>query len=262
MCKCLKISRSTYYFIRHSPASQTKQKPKLEQAILSIFKQNRCTYGTRRIKKELKKQAITASRRIISVIMKKLGLVSKYTKAHYRLHKSSCNEDLIANTLNRNFDKNEPLNAVVSDLTYVRVGSKWNYICILLDLYNRKIIGFSVGERKDAALVYRAFSTVKGDLSHIKLFHTDRGSEFKNEKIEALLRTFGIERSLSMKGCPYDNAVAEATFKTIKTEFVYGEVFDSIHQLHAMFADYVHWYNNFRLHSSLGYVPPNSFLYC
>ena len=262
MCKCLKISRSTYYFIRHSPASQVQKEFRLERTILNIFQQSRSSYGTRRIRQDMKKQEITVSRRKIAVIMNNLGLISKYTKAHYRVHKSSCNEDLIANTLNRSFNKQEPLTAVVSDLTYIRVGAKWNYICILLDLYNRKIIGFSVGERKDAALVSRAFASVPCDLSQIKLFHTDRGREFKNEQIEALLHTFGIERSLSMKGCPYDNAVAEATFKTIKTEFVYGETFRSLDQLRVLFADYVHWYNNFRLHSSLDYVSPNSFQLC
>ncbi len=260
MCKCLKISRSTYYFIRHSPASKQKCNQQLEKSVLESFKQNRGVYGTRRIKQDLKNKGITASRRIIATIMAKLGLISKYTKAHYKAHKIKCNEDLQSNTLNREFSGQKQMNVVVSDLTYVRVGAKWNYICILLDLFNRKIIGFSVGEHKDADLVYRAFASVKANLLQVQLFHTDRGREFKNVKIETLLHTFGIDRSLSMKGCPYDNAVAEATFKTIKTEFVFGEKFDSIDKLRILFADYVHWYNNFRLHSSIDYTPPNNFI--
>lgn len=106
-------------------------------------------------------------------------------------------------------------------MTYVRVAGKWNYICIILDLHNREIIGYSSGARKDAMLVYQAFSTIKHSLNDIMIFHTDRGNEFKNNTIDGLIDTFNIKRSLSKKGCPYDNAVAEATFKVVKTEFVY-----------------------------------------
>ncbi|QOS98714.1 transposase family protein [Brevibacterium sp. JNUCC-42] len=116
----------------------------------------------------------------------------------------------------REFTKDEPLEAVVSDLTYVRVANKWHYICLLVDLFNREIIGYSCGTFKDATLVYQAFASVKEDLRQIQLFHTDRGSEFTNRTIDDVICTFKIKRSLSMKGCPYDNAVAEATFKLIK----------------------------------------------
>ena len=83
-------------------------------------------------------------------------------------------------------------------------------------LFNREIIGYSAGRNKDAVLVSKAFSKVKVNLNHIKIFHTDRGNEFKNKLIDETLESFQIQRSLSMKGCPYDNAVAEATYKIIK----------------------------------------------
>ena len=118
-------------------------------------------------------------------------------------------------------------NVVVSDLTYVRVGMSWNYICVHVDLFNREIIGYSAGRNKDAVLVSKAFSKVKVNLNHIKIFHTDRGNEFKNKLIDETLESFQIQRSLSMKGCPYDNAVAVATYKIIKTEFVRGRCFSS-----------------------------------
>lgn len=92
-----------------------------------------------------------------------------------------------------------------------------HYICVLVDLFNREIIGSIVGSNKDVALVARAFASVQGDLRQIQLFHTDRGSEFKNNLIDETLTVFQIGRFLSMKGCPYDNAVAEATFKIMKT---------------------------------------------
>ena len=97
---------------------------------------------------------------------------------------------------------------MVSDLTYVRVGLKWNYVCVLVDLFNREIIGYSAGKHKKAELVKQAFQSVDGNLKEIQLFHTDRGNEFKNAVIEEIMDAFDIKRSLSHKGCPYDNAVA------------------------------------------------------
>ena len=96
---------------------------------------------------------------------------------------------------------------------------------MLVDLYNREIIGYSAGKHKSAELVKAAFQSVEGSPEDIRLFHTDRGNEFKNQTIEELLEIFHIKRSLSHKGCPYDNAVAEATFKIIKTEFIRNETF-------------------------------------
>ena len=95
-----------------------------------------------------------------------------------------CNESKIANELNREFNTDKPYAAVVSDLTYVRVNRKWNYVCLLVDLFNREIIGYSAGPNKDAPLVYRALAKVKTKLDDITLFHTDRGNEFKNRIID------------------------------------------------------------------------------
>ena len=120
------------------------------------------------------------------------------------------------NVVDRKFDNRKVLEVVVSDLTYVRVNGKWNYVCLITDLHNREILGYSAGPNKTADLVYKAFSTIKCNLMNIQIFHTDRGNEFKNNSIENLLNGFGINRSLSKKGCPYDNAVAEALFKTFK----------------------------------------------
>lgn len=194
--------------------------------------------------------------------MKQEGLVSSYTVAQFKPHKTKCNESKIANLVKRKFNDRDHLNVVVSDLTYVRVGRSWNYICVFIDLFNREIIGFSAGRKKDAQLVSRAFASVKGNLSNISIFHTDRGNEFKNRLIDETLETFKINRSLSMKGCPivsftiYDNAVAEATFKIIKTEFVRQYIFDNLSELNYELAAYVYWFNNQRIHSSLNYLAP------
>ena len=127
---------------------------------------------------------------------------------------------------------------------------------MLVDLFNREIIGYSEGEHKTAKLVKAAFQSVEGSLEDIRLFHTDRGNKFKNQTIEELWKAFHIERSLSHKGCPYDNAVAEATFKIIKTEFVWNETFADRKELKLKLWDYVNWYNHHRIHSFLGYQTP------
>src|SRR5690625_1395002 len=108
----------------------------------------------------------------------------------------------------------------------------------------------------NAKLVHQAFSSVPYNLYELEMFHTDRGKEFDNSLIDQALETFGIERSLSEKGSPYDNAVAEATFKSIKTEFVYGRVFSSQQELDLELFDYVNWFNNIRIHGSLNYQSP------
>ncbi len=144
---------------------------------------------------------------------------------------------------------------MISDPTYVRVLEKWCYICILIDLLNREIIGYSAGSRKDASLVYDAFLSSSVNLSKVKIFHTDRGNEFKNQLIDELIDAFEITN----KGCPYDNAVAETTYKILKTEFAINKSFDSLDQLKSELADYVHWFNNSRIHGSLGYLSPVQF---
>jgi len=254
MCNVLQLSRSSYYY--EAKQQQGQSEDNLSAAIMDIFHKSRQTYGTRKIKIELKKRGMVVSRRRIGRIMKENGLVSKYTVAQFNPFVEPSNETDVKNELNREFHQQEQLSVVVSDLTYVRVEKKWHYICLFVDLYNREIIGFSAGPHKDAQLVYQALSTIQADLRQIQMFHTDRGGEFKNKMIDEALDTFGIKRSLSMKGCPYDNAVAEATFKIIKTEFVKGKHFESLEQLSLELADYVHWFNHIRIHGTLDYLSP------
>lgn len=252
MCRVLQVNRSTYYY----ESKQHSDESGLVSEIKEIFRTSRNNYGTRKIKKELMNTGKQVSRRRIGRIMKQEGLVSNYTTAQFKPQKDICNESKTQNILGRQFHGQGYRDVVISDLTYVRVGACWNYICVLVDLYNREIIGYSVGEDKTAELVKAAFQSVEGSLEDIRLFHTDRGNEFKNQTIEELLEMFHIKRSLSHKGCPYDNAVAEATFKIIKTEFVWNETFADLRELKLKLWDYIHWYNHHRIHSSLGYQTP------
>lgn len=136
-------------------------------------------------------------------------------------------------------------------------GAAWTgTIYVVVDLFNREIIGYSAGCNKTANLVKQAYQSVKENLKDIQIFHTVRSNELKNHTIDETLKVFEIQRSLSHKGCPYDNAVAEATFKIIKPEFVRNQIFCSVYHLQMELADYVNWFNNHRIYSSLGYLTP------
>lgn len=246
------MNRSKYYYKPH----KREVDPSLEQKVLQCFKDSRNNYGTRRIRQSLRSEGYIVSRRLIGRIMKQHNLTSNYTKKSYKPAQSGCNQSKIPNLLNRKFSQSAALSTVVSDLTYVPVNNRWCYICLITDLWNREIIGWSVGEHKDAKLIEKAFYSIPYSLNQISLFHTDRGKEFDNKLIDDILKAFHIKRSLSRKGCPYDNAVIEATNKSLKTEFIYQQRFDSLAELETKLAQYIHWYNNQRLHSSLNYQTP------
>ena len=255
MCKILNISRQTYYY----QARPVRNESELEEVVQEEFIRNRKAYGTRKLKQCLAKRDLQLSRRRIGQIMKRRGLTSTYTIAHFKGQRKACNEAKTANVLDRTFTQEQPLEAIVTDLTYVRVGKKWHYICLILDLFNREIIGYSCGEKKDAALVKEAFGRIPYSLTDVKLFHTDRGKEFDNQTIHEILNGFEITRSLSKKGCPYDNAVAESTYKSVKVEFVHQSQFETLAQLRLELFDYVRWWNYLRLHGTLGYETPIQF---
>lgn len=252
------MPRSTYYRMRSRPEESPGEDP-IADAVEEEFRKSGGRYGTRRLKKALARRGILASRRRVGRVMRARGLSSCYSKARFRPHPARPNEADLPNVLGREFDGHAPRTHVVSDLTYVRVAGAWCYICLIIDLYNREIVGHAAGARKDANLVKAAFATVAFSLFDIEVFHSDRGSEFDNAALDELFGVFGITRSLSRKGCPYDNAVDESTNKTLKAEFVHRESFEDLHDLQVKLSDYVWWYNNERMHSTLGYMSPVEF---
>ena len=161
MCNVLQIAKSTFYY----EAKERQSEEKLTKAIVNIFHKNRRAYGTRKIKAKLQERGMIVSRRRIGRIMKEQGLASTYTVAQYNPCKSTCNESATVNVLKREFHQTEVKRFVVSDLTYVKVGHKWHYICVLIDLFNREIIGHSAGRHKDAVLVSRALKEYQQLLS-------------------------------------------------------------------------------------------------
>jgi len=257
MCKLLCLNRSSYYYNNVEKKAETE----LENAVIHEFYLSRRNYGTRKLKRQLARAqnghpALRVSRRKIGKIMKKYSLVSKYILKRTKQRVNDVNNDVIPNIVERDFSDRKPLEVVVSDLTYLKCAGRWHYLCLLLDLHGRKVIGSAIGRKKDAMLVKTAFYGVQADLRNIKIFHTDRGSEFKNQVIDEIIKAFGIKRSLSAKGAPIDNAVAESMYNIVKTEFVYDEEFIDLHELELKWFDYVNWYNNIRIHGSLGYLTP------
>lgn len=257
-CRILGVPRSTYYWMLGHPEPEPGPDP-IAGDVVEAFESGRREHGAPRIKRALAKKGIVASRRRITRIMKAEGLASSYTKAKFRPSKAKANEADLPNILDREFDGYAPHTHIVSDLTYVRVGRKWNYVCLLSDPCNREIAGHSCGERKDAKLVKAAFATVAFPLFEIEVFHTDRGSELDNMAIDEMLEAFGITRSLSKKGCPYDNAVIESTNKTLKTASIYRRSYATLDELRRTVNDYVWYFNNVRMHSTLGYMSPVEF---
>ena len=174
MCRILGVTRSLVYY-KHK--RNQEEETALENVVIRIFRESRNNYGTRKIKYKLEKENIILSRRKIGTIMKKYCLISNYTVKQYKVYRTKCNEEQIENEVARKFNNHRHLEVVVSDLTYVKVNDTWNYVCILLNLANREIIGYSAGKNKNASLVYDAFMKVEGNLKDIEIFHTDYAEE-------------------------------------------------------------------------------------
>lgn len=253
LCKHLGINRNVYYYEPKSGRADES----LRKIVKDEFINNKRVYGQKKLYKSLRKKGVSIGKVRLARIVKEEGLVSKYNQRRKRKNENeSVNNDEIENKLNRDFNGKKTLEVVVSDLTYIDINKNWHYICLLIELSHREIIGFSAGKNKDAELVKNAWLSVKKDIRDICIFHTDRGGEFKNDEIDRILGIANIERSLSRSGNPIDNAVSESMYDIVKTEFVYGERFSDLADLRLKLASWVWWYNNERIHSSLGYKTP------
>ena len=215
--------------------------------------------GAGKIKAALGRRGVTASGRRIVDIMKRRGMTGAYARGTSEPHRTRADGAGLANILDRGSDGYGPRTHLASDLTYVRVGGKWAYACPLIDLANRGIAGHSADTGRTADLVMAAFATLDFPLTGVEVFHTDRGGGFDNARIDELLDVFGIRRSPSGKGSPYDNAVVESTDRLLKKELIYRNHYTSLEQLRSGPDDYVWWSDSQRLHSALGYRSPNEF---
>ena len=227
--------------------------------VRAVRRDGRERYGARKIKAVLERRGVTASRRRIGGIMREQGMTGAYARGRSEPHGTRADEAGLANLLDRGFDGYAPHTRPAGDLAYVRVGGDWAYVCLLAGLADRGIVGHSAGRTRDASLVLGAFATLDFPPADVQVFHTDRGGEFDNTRIDEPLDVFGIKGSLSRKGNPYDNAVVESTNRLLKKELVYRNHYATIEQLRRDPDDYVWWSDNQRLHSTLGYRSPKEF---
>lgn len=258
MCGVLGAPRSTYYWAISHPEPERADDP-IAGDVVRIYEDNRRERGAPKIKRALAREGIVASRRRIKRIMNQKGLVSAYTRKKYKPCAAKASEAEAPNVLDREFDGHPPHTHIVSDLTYVRVGSKWNHVCLLIDLRNHEIVGHAASGRKDSRLAKAAFATLGFPLTDIDVFHTDRGSEFANSDIDDPTEAFDIRRSPSRKGNPRDNAAIEPANRILKKELVYRRTFADLGQLRREPNPCVRWRNEERMHSTLGYMSPVEF---
>jgi transposase InsO family protein len=276
MCRVLKVDKSSYYrWIKEGEVVKRVDK-KLNELIKMIFVQGRENYGTRRIKVQLLKRfGFIVSRRRIGTIMKDLGLKAK-TKKRYKINTTDSNHNLptALNILNRDFNASTPDEKYVGDITYIPTNEGWLYLATVIDLYSRRIVGWSMDDNMRVSLVNNALNMAITNRNPSKglIWHTDRGSHvtkwnstakrghYASYSHKDLLSKHGIIQSMSRKGNCWDNAVAESFFHTLKTELVYHEIYETRAQANQSIFEYIEvYYNRQRSHSTNNYLSPVEF---
>ena len=262
MCKCMRVSRNAYYhWCKTKDLTSTKSsKIHLKERIKVLFEQSREIYGSFRIKKMLERESLIYSRSYIGFLMKEMGLKSILKRKFVITTNSNHTFKIANNELDRNFTSINLGEKWVSDITYIRVGDGWNYLTTIMDLADRKIVGWSLSDDMTTEnTVMKAWCSAREqrDLNDDFIFHSDRGVQYASNKMTNLF-SFNrkVKQSMSRKGNCWDNAVAESFFKTIKYEWLNRFKFHSYSQLYESLHNYITWYNTKRLHSSLGYLSP------
>lgn len=230
--------------------------------IQEVFEQSRRLYGSRRVTKALRAMGVICYLNQVSRIMRRNGLVAK-TKRKFRITTDSGHKMRVApNLLERTFKIDEKNKVWVGDITYVWTREGWLYLSTVIDLYSRRIVGWSVGKRIAKQLVMRSLEQACNMRKPEKglIFHSDRGSQYASEEFKVALQKLGAKQSMSRKGDCWDNAVAESFFKTIKSELIYWHNFQTRREAELRIFEYIEiFYNRWRLHSAINYQSPNDF---
>lgn len=263
MRKVLKVSRSGYYgWLNGGPSVRALQNRDLTDLIRSVQQRSRKTYGSPRITAELKAQGISVSRPRVARLMKAAGIRSCIGK-RYRV----CTTDsghgfhIAPNLLDRNFSTDAVGKAWVSDITYVRTAQGWSYLTTVIDLADRMVIGWAMGSSMKAthsSVAAWNMAVASRPVCSELMFHSDRGVQYACKEFTDLLGKHpNVRRSMSRKGNCWDNAVAEAFFKTLKSECTDRQKFNTPKEAEMAIFEYIEtWYNTRRRHSTLNYMTP------
>ncbi len=259
MCEVLKVSKSGYYKWLHKiPSKRELRNAMLIKEIHSVYRASRGRYGSPRITKELNMQGVTVSKVLIAKLMRKEHLRSIVRKKYRVTTNSSHKYPVVDNKLNREFNVSEQNKVWVSDITYISTEKGWLYLTTVIDLFDRKVIGWALSETmrtKDTVIAAFKMATINRSLKDTKdlLFHSDRGIQYAcDEFIKELGRYKSITRSMSRKGNCWDNAVAESFFKTLKVELIYHNNYESKEEAALSIFEYIEtWYNKNRRHKNL-----------
>ncbi len=264
MCFALEVSRSGYYSWVNRRDSKRKQYHRvLISWIKQIHAESNGIYGAERIQQGLIEKGIKCDVRVVARLMK-VAKISSKIKAKFKPSTTDSNHDnrISPNLLERNFKVDKPNQAWASDITYIFVGNTWMYLCVIIDLFNREIIGWHFDDNMETPLLIKAYENalLSSKPSNDCIFHSDRGVQYTSNEFRSLLEKNKMRQSMSRKGDCWDNAVSESFFKTLKAEKVNHMKYQTKQEARTDLFEYIEiFYNKKRFHSTLGFTNPANF---
>lgn len=254
------IERSGYYaWLKQTPGKRQQANEELDKKINHIFKFHHNRYGSPRITNELRADGESCSKNRVARRMKHLGLKARGKKKFKVTTDSKHNFPVAPNLLNRDFTASAPNQKWCGDISYVWTDEGWMYLAVVIDLYSRSVIGWSIQSTMSRQLVCDALMMAlwqRGFPRNV-LFHSDRGSQYCSDDYQKMLKYYGLICSMSRKGNCWDNSVAESFFHTIKTELIYNERYETRKSAKQSIFQYIEvYYNRVRRHSTIGSVSP------
>jgi transposase InsO family protein len=260
MCEQLEVSRSGFYAWAERPESARQQQDQqLAQQVEKAHRDSRGIYGSPRVHAELQAQGLKVSRKRVARLMGEQKLEARRRRRTVRTTDSNHSHPVAPNILERDFSPGQPNSTWATDITYVWTSEGWLYLAVVLDLFSRRVVGWSMSERIDTQLVLGALEMALEGRQPPKglIHHSDRGSQYASAEYRQALASRGIQCSMSRKGNCWDNAVVESFFSSLKQELVYTTDFATRLQARSALFEYIEvFYNRRRRHSSLGYLSP------
>jgi transposase InsO family protein len=262
MGKILGVSRSGFYNWKKRVGKRATNDLTLLRAIEDIHTASRKTYGSPRIFSQLKALGHKTSKSKVERLMRENGIRSKMKKKFKATTNSKHDHPVAKNILNREFSPKAPNMVWAGDITYIWTGEGWLYLAVILDLFSRQVVGWSMSERmtKELALKALRMAITKRKPAKGLIHHTDRGSQYACGTYRKLLNQIGAICSMSRKGNCWDNAVSESFFHSLKTEMIFFEEFKTRAEATSKVFEWIEvFYNRQRIHSSIGNKTPEQF---